>query len=181
MALFNIATWLLLPFALHHSRRERNIHEEYPGHPVALIVALLVLAVGGFSPLSLSVLVVLTSLISRGSLRWSLVGTVVLVASYVTVMAVPELQVNYLSVFGYGFFGTIVLIVAWITGSVRAQRRQREITLVSLAELNEDQLRSREERARLEERNRIARDIHDSLSHRLSPVSYTHLTLPTKA
>lgn len=171
MALLNIATWLLLPFALHHSRRERNIHEEYPGHPVALIVALLVLAVGGFSPLSLSVLVVLTSLISRGSLRWSLAGTVVLVASYVTVMAVPELQVNYLSVFGYGFFGTIVLIVAWITGSVRAQRRQREVTLVSLAELNEDQLRSREERARLEERNRIARDIHDSLSHRLSLIS----------
>lgn len=171
MALFNIATWLLLPFALHHSRRERNIHEEYPGHPVALIVALLVLAVGGFSPLSLSVLVVLTSLISRGSLRWSLAGTVVLVASYVTVMAVPELQVNYLSVFGYGFFGTIVFIVAWITGSVRAQRRQREVTLVSLAELNEDQLRSREERARLEERNRIARDIHDSLSHRLSLIS----------
>lgn len=171
MVLLNIVTWLLLPFALHHSRRERNIHEEYPGHPVALIVALLVLAVGGFSPLSLSVLVVLTSLISRGSLRWSLVGTVVLVASYVTVMAVPELQVNYLSVFGYGFFGTIVFIVAWITGSVRAQRRQREVTLVSLAELNEDQLRSREERARLEERNRIARDIHDSLSHRLSLIS----------
>lgn len=171
MALLNIATWFLLPFALHHSRRERNIHEEYPGHPVALIVALLVLAVGGFSPLSLSVLVVLTSLISRGSLRWSLAGTVILVASYVIVMAVPELQVNYLSVFGYGFFGTIVLIVAWITGSVRAQRRQREVTLVSLAELNEDQLRSREERARLEERNRIARDIHDSLSHRLSLIS----------
>ncbi|WP_246819843.1 histidine kinase [Corynebacterium sp. HMSC070E08] len=171
MALLNIATWLLLPFALHHSRRERNIHEEYLGHPVALIVALLVLAVGGFSPLSLSVLVVLTSLISRGSLRWSLAGTVILVASYVIVMAVPELQVNYLSVFGYGFFGTIVLIVAWITGSVRAQRRQREVTLVSLAELNEDQLRSREERARLEERNRIARDIHDSLSHRLSLIS----------
>ncbi|HIX79079.1 MAG TPA: hypothetical protein H9978_03910, partial [Candidatus Corynebacterium faecipullorum] len=65
----------------------------------------------------------------------------------------------------------IFLIVAWITGSVRAQRRQREVTLVSLAELNEDQLRSREERARLEERNRIARDIHDSLSHRLSLIS----------
>lgn len=171
MALLNIATWLLLPFALHHSRRERNIHEEYPGHPVALIVALLVLAVGGFSPLSLSVLVVLTSLISRGSLRWSLAGTVILVASYVIVMAVPELQVNYLSVFGYGFFGIIFLIVAWITGSVRAQRRQREVTVLSLAELNEDQLRSREERARLEERNRIARDIHDSLSHRLSLIS----------
>ncbi|MHB2251287.1 sensor histidine kinase [Corynebacterium aurimucosum] len=171
MVLFSFVTWLLLPFALHHSRRERNIHEEYPGHPVALIVALLVLTVGGFSPLSLSVLVVLTSLISRGSLRWSLVGTVVLVASYVTVMAVPDLQVNYLSIFGYGLFGSIFLIIAWITGSVRAQRRQREVTLVSLAELNEDQLRSGEERARLEERNRIARDIHDSLSHRLSLIS----------
>ena len=171
MFLFGLVTWLLLPFALHHSRRERNIHEEYPGHPVALIAALLVLVLGGFRPLSLSVLVVLISLISRGRLRWSLVGTVVLVASYVTVMAVPDLQVNYLSVFGYGFFGSIFLIIAWITGSVRAQRRQREVTLVSLAELNEDQLRSREERARLEERNRIARDIHDSLSHRLSLIS----------
>lgn len=171
MFLFGLVTWLLLPFALHHSRRERNIHEEYPGHPVALIAALLVLVLGGFRPLSLSVLVVLISLISRGSLRWSLAGTVILVASYVTVMAVPELQVNYLSVFGYGFFGTIVFIVAWITGSVRAQRRQREVTVLSLAELNEDQLRSREERARLEERNRIARDIHDSLSHRLSLIS----------
>lgn len=171
MVLFSFVTWLLLPFALHHSRRERNIHEEYPGHPVALIAALLVLVLGGFRPLSLSVLVVLISLISRGRLRWSLVGTVVLVASYVTVMAVPDLQVNYLSIFGYGLFGSIFLIVAWITGSVRAQRRQREVTLVSLAELNEDQLRSREERARLEERNRIARDIHDSLSHRLSLIS----------
>ncbi|STC80200.1 sensor histidine kinase [Corynebacterium minutissimum] len=171
MILFAVVTWVLLPFALHHSRRERNIHEEYPGHPVALIAALLVLALGGFRPLSLSVLVVLISLISRGRLRWSLAGTVVLVVSYVTVMAVPYLHLSYLSVFGYGFFGIIVLVVAWITGSVRAQRRQREVTLVSLAELNEDQLRSREERARLEERNRIARDIHDSLSHRLSLIS----------
>ena len=166
-----VVTWILLPFALHYSRRERNIHEEYPGHPVALSAALLVLALGGFRPLSLSVLVVLISLISRGRLRWSLAGTVVLVVSYVTVMAVPYLHLSYLSVFGYGFFGITVLVVAWITGSVRAQRRQREVTLVSLAELNEDQLRSREERARLEERNRIARDIHDSLSHRLSLIS----------
>lgn len=171
MFLFGLVTWILLPFALHHSRRERNIHEEYPGHPVALSAALLVLALGGFRPLSLSVLVVLISLISRGRLRWSLAGTVVLVVSYATVMAVPYLHLSYLSVFGYGFFGIIVLVVAWITGSVRAQRRQREVTLVSLAELNEDQLRSREERARLEERNRIARDIHDSLSHRLSLIS----------
>lgn len=93
-------------------------------------------------------LVVLISLISRGRLRWSLV---VLVASYVAVM-----YVSYLSAFGYGFFACIFLIVAWITGSVRAQRRQREVTLVSLAELNEDQLRSREEHARLEERARLA-------------------------
>lgn len=171
MILFAVVTWVLLPFALHHSRRERNIHEDYPGHPVALIAALLVLVLGGFRPLSLSVLVVLISLISRGRLRWSLVGTVVLVASYVTVVAVPYLHLSYLSAYGYGFFGIIVLVVAWITGSVRAQRRQREVTLVSLAELNEDQLRSREERARLEERNRIARDIHDSLSHRLSLIS----------
>ncbi len=171
MVLFAAATWILLPVALHHSRRERNIHEEYPGHPVALIAALLVVALGGFRPLSLSVLVVLISLISRGRLRWSLAGTLVFVASYVTVIAVPYLQMSYLAGFGYGFFGIIFLIVAWITGSVRAQRRQREVTLVSLAELNEDQLRSREERARLEERNRIARDIHDSLSHRLSLIS----------
>ena len=171
MVVCAVVTWNLLPFALHHSRRERNIHEEYPGHPVTLIAALLVLALGGFRPLSLSVLVVLISLISRGRLRWSLAGTVVLVVSYVTVMAVPYLHLSYLSVFGYGFFGIIVLVVAWITGSVRAQRRQREVTLVSLAELNEDQLRSREEGARLEERNRIARDIHDSLSHRLSLIS----------
>lgn len=171
MVLFTLVTWILLPFALHHSRRERNIHEEYPGHPVALIAALLVLVLGGFRPLSLTVLVVLISLISRGRLRWSLAGTVVLVASYVTIIAVPYLHVSYLSAFGYGFFGIIFLIVAWITGSVRAQRRQREVTVLSLAELNEDQLRSREERARLEERNRIARDIHDSLSHRLSLIS----------
>ncbi|AJI79544.1 signal transduction histidine kinase [Corynebacterium singulare] len=171
MVLFTLVTWILLPLALHHSRRERNIHEEYPGHPVALIAALLVLALGGFRPLSLSVLVVLISLISRGRLRWSLAGTLVLMVSYVIVIAVPYLNVSYLSAFGYGFFGIIFLIVAWITGSVRAQRRQREVTLVSLAELNEDQLRSREERARLEERNRIARDIHDSLSHRLSLIS----------
>ncbi|OFQ34988.1 hypothetical protein HMPREF2943_00905 [Corynebacterium sp. HMSC072D12] len=171
MGLFSFATWILLPFALHHSRRERNIHEEYPGHPVVLSAALLVLVLGGFRPLSLSVLVVLISIISRGRLRWSLVGTVVFVASCVTVISVPYIRMNIFATFGYVFYGCIFLIVAWITGSVRAQRRQREVTLVSLAELNEDQLRSREERARLEERNRIARDIHDSLSHRLSLIS----------
>lgn len=171
MGLSGLATWVLLPFALHHSRRERNIHEEYPGHPVALIAALLVLILGGLRPLSLSVLVVLISIISRGRLRWSLAGTAVFVASCVTVMSVPYMRVNFFSLFGYVFYESLFLIVAWITGSVRAQRRQREVTLVSLAELNEDQLRSREERARLEERNRIARDIHDSLSHRLSLIS----------
>ena len=61
MVVCAVVTWILLPFALHHSRRERNIHEEYPGHPVTLIAALLVLALGGFRPLSLSVLVVLIS------------------------------------------------------------------------------------------------------------------------
>ena len=171
MGLFSFATWILLPFALHHSRRERNIHEEYPGHPVVLIAALLVLVLGGFRPLSLSVLVVLISIISRGRLRWSLAGTAVFVASCVTVISVPYIRMNIFDPFGYVFYGSLFLIVAWITGSVRAQRRQREVTLVSLAELNEDQLRSREERARLEERNRIARDIHDSLSHRLSLIS----------
>ncbi len=50
MVLFTLVTWILLPFALHHSRRERNIHEEYPGHPVVLIAALFVLALGGFRP-----------------------------------------------------------------------------------------------------------------------------------
>lgn len=171
MGLFSFATWILLPFALHHSRRERNIHEEYPGHPVVLIAALLVLVLGGFRPLSLSVLVVLISIISRGRLRWSLAGTAVFVASCVTIISVPYIRMNIFDPFGYVFYGSLFLIVAWITGSVRAQRRQREVTLVSLAELNEDQLRSREERARLEERNRIARDIHDSLSHRLSLIS----------
>ncbi|WP_246821772.1 sensor histidine kinase [Corynebacterium sp. HMSC062A03] len=171
MGLFSFATWILLPFALHHSRRERNIHEEYPGHPVVLVAALFVLVLGGFRPLSLSVLVVLISIISRGRLRWSLAGTAVFVASCVTVISVPYIRMNIFATFGYVFYGCIFLIVAWITGSVRAQRRQREVTLVSLAELNEDQLRSREERARLEERNRIARDIHDSLSHRLSLIS----------
>lgn len=171
MGLFSFATWILLPFALHHSRRERNIHEEYPGHPVVLVAALFVLVLGGFRPLSLSVLVVLISIISRGRLRWSLAGTAVFVASCVAVISVPYIRMNIFAPFGYVFYGCIFLIVAWITGSVRAQRRQREVTLVSLAELNEDQLRSREERARLEERNRIARDIHDSLSHRLSLIS----------
>ena len=30
MVLSTLVTWILLPFALHHSRRERNIHEAYP-------------------------------------------------------------------------------------------------------------------------------------------------------
>ena len=72
-----------------------------------------------------------------------------------------------------GFFFGIILpaVVVLVVGLVRSNQKERTIALQAQAELTHEEMTTRENFAREEERDRIARDMHDTLSHRLSMIA----------
>ena len=72
-----------------------------------------------------------------------------------------------------GFFLAIILpaVVVLVVGLVRSNQKERTIALQAQAELTHEEMATRENFARQEERDRIARDMHDTLSHRLSMIA----------
>jgi signal transduction histidine kinase len=89
---------------------------------------------------------------------------------------------------GYVFlFGLCLVFVLLLISAVRAERQSREKLMLANEQLRQYALRI-ENQATLQERNRIARDIHDSLGHSLTALNLqleTALKLwqsnPTKA
>ena len=168
----SILTWVLLAFALRHVPREFSVYERYPGPVSALVSAVIICASAGVHQLSLTVFVAYVSLVSRGSKRWTLVATAVLTLSYgVKVYKPDSFETVPMALFGYAFFWAVLVLSGLLIGVARHSRRQRQATLVARAELNKQTLEAENEKVRQDERNRIARDMHDSLSHRLSLIS----------
>ena len=62
-------------------------------------------------------------------------------------------------------------LVVLVVGLVRSNQKERTIALQAQAELTHEEMATRENFARQEERDRIARDMHDTLSHRLSMIA----------
>lgn len=172
IVLATLGSWLVLPLALRHVPREYDPAQSYPGSPATLIAAVAYLATAGLNPLRLSLAIVFISLTSRGSLRWSFTGTLVLTTSLLVRLYEP-------SFFDMPGPATAALLLLWsvfilpglVFGLARANRRERQSKILAQAQRAQEDITRLQDQARQEERDNIARNMHDSLSHRLSLIS----------
>lgn len=167
-----IGTWILLPVALRHTAAERDSRSTQPGPRSALVAATIISATVSIAEFRPSVFMAAFSAASRRSRLW--------IAAVCVAMLVSELAATDISVpagenfaFKLGYFGSLVYpaLIVLVVGLVRSNQKERTIALQAQAELTHEEMATRENFARQEERDRIARDMHDTLSHRLSMIA----------
>ena len=167
-----IGTWILLPFALRHAAWERDPRSTQPGPRSALVAATVISATVSIARFRPSVFIAAFSAASRRSRLWMALVCTAMVASELSTFDISRSE--GLSAPGkLGFFSAYVLpaVVVLVVGLVRSNQKERTIALQAQAELTHEEMTTRENFARQEERDRIARDMHDTLSHRLSMIA----------
>ena len=167
-----VGTWMLLPFALRHAARERDPRSAQPGPRSALVAATIIAATVSIAEYRPSVFIAAFSAASRRSRLWMATVCAAMVAS--ELVTVDLSRSEGLDAPGkLGFFIAIILpaVVVLVVGLVRSNQKERTIALQAQAELTHEERATRENFARQEERDRIARDMHDTLSHRLSMIA----------
>ena len=167
-----IGTWILLPFALRHAARERDPRSTQPGPRSALVAATFISATVTIAEFRPSVFIAAFSAASRRSRLWMALVCTAMVLSELVDFDISRSE--GLSAPGkLGFFSGIILpaVVVLVVGLVRSNQKERTIALQAQAELTHEEMTTRENFARQEERDRIARDMHDTLSHRLSMIA----------
>ena len=167
-----VGTWMLLPFALRHAARERDPRSTQPGPRSALVAATIISATVTIAEFRPSVFIAAFSAASRRSRLWMALVCTAMVLSELVDFDISRSE--GLSAPGkLGFFSGIILpaVVVLVVGLVRSNQKERTIALQAQAELTHEEMTTRENFARQEERDRIARDMHDTLSHRLSMIA----------
>ena len=167
-----IGTWILLPFALRHAARERDPRSTQPGPRSALVAATIISATVTIAEFRPSVFIAAFSAASRRSRLWiALVCTAMVASKLVDTDFSGAKGANI--PFQMGYYGSplIPALVVLVVGLVRSNQKERTIALQAQAELTHEEMTTRENFARQEERDRIARDMHDTLSHRLSMIA----------
>ena len=167
-----VGTWMLLPFALRHAARERDPRSAQPGPRSALVAATIIAATVSIAEYRPSVFIAAFSAASRRSRLWMATVCAAMVASKLVTLDLSRSE--GLNAPGkLGFFIAIILpaVVVLVVGLVRSNQKERTIALQAQAELTHEEMATRENFARQEERDRIARDMHDTLSHRLSMIA----------
>lgn len=163
-----LVAYALIPLAIKHVPAERD--PDFPGTRGSLVAACVV-AMLGFSYFAIPALMVaLVSAYGRRSTMWSVAASVSLLLSFpiewaLTRFVGQEWDASWLLAL------PLVIVPTMLVGTARGRRRERQARLEAEAKLSQERLRSREEAARTAERERIARDMHDSLSHRLSLIA----------
>ena len=167
-----IGTWILLPFALRHAAAERDPRSTQPGPRSALVAATIISATVSIAEFRPSVFMAVFSAVSRRSRLWMAVVCVAMLVSELvaTDFSVPAGE-NF--PFKVGYYSGLLYpaLVVLVVGLVRSNQKERTIALQAQAELTHEEMATRENFARQEERDRIARDMHDTLSHRLSMIA----------
>ena len=167
-----VGTWMLLPFALRHAARERDPRSAQAGPLSALVAATIISATVSIAEYRPSVFIAAFSAASRRSRLWMATVCAAMVASELVTLDLSRSE--GLDAPGkLGFFIAIILpaVVVLVVGLVRSNQKERTIALQAQAELTHEEMATRENFARQEERDRIARDMHDTLSHRLSMIA----------
>lgn len=167
-----IGTWILLPFALRHAARERDPGSTQPGPRSALVAATIISATVSIAEFRPSVFMAAFSAASRRSRLWMAAVCVAMLASELVTLDLSRSE-GVSAPGKLGFFSAYILpaVVVLVVGLVRSNQKERTIALQAQAELTHEEMATRENFARQEERDRIARDMHDTLSHRLSMIA----------
>ena len=159
-----------LPFALEHQPRELS-DVDYAGSTRSFIAGCIVLLGSSSYFGAASGVVAFISMVSRRSTSRSVAA----VACFVAAFAIDTIFNPYMSWDEIGWFGAIFVVVVMVAGLLvgqkRANLRETRWRVEQQARMNREEMRAKVERARQEERESIARDMHDSLSHRLSLVA----------
>lgn len=165
-----VLTIIALPFALEHQPRELS-DVDYAGSTRSFIAGCIVLLGSSSYFGAASGVVAFISMVSRRSTSRSVAA----VACFVVSFAIETTFNPYAGWEAIGWGEAIVLVVVVVAGLIvgqkRANLREKQWRVEQQARMNREEMRARVERARQEERANIARDMHDSLSHRLSLVA----------
>lgn len=166
-----IAGIALTPFALRHSPVEADPLSTESGPVSALVCGALTIVCGVISPLATPLAVVaLVSMCSRRSVWWPVTA----VLTYVIGAAIGELTgIDGYPGFDWELFALALVfpVIALLIGLFRRRQRDARQRILAQARMAEAEANAREDRARISERTRIARDMHDTLSHRLSLIA----------
>ena len=167
-----IGTWILLPFALRHAAAERDPRSTQPGPRSALVAATIISATVSIARFRPSVMMAAFSAASRRSRWWmATVCAAMLVSELVTMDLSRSEDHSAPGKLGFLLAHILPAVVVLVVGLVRSNQKERTIALQAQAELTHEEMATRENFARQEERDRIARDMHDTLSHRLSMIA----------
>ena len=165
-----VVTIIALPFALEHQPRELS-DVDYSGSTRSFIAGCIVLLGSSSYFGAASGVVAFISLVSRRSTSRSVAA----VACFVVSFAIETTFNPYAGWEAIGWGEAIVLVVVMVAGLLvgqkRANLREKRWRVEQQARMNREEMRAKVEHARREERESIARDMHDSLSHRLSLVA----------
>ena len=165
-----VLTIIALPFALEHQPRELS-DVDYAGSTRSFIAGCIVLLGSSSYFGAASGVVAFISMVSRRSTSRSVAA----VACFVVAFAVETSFNPYMAWDDIGWVGAIFVVVVMVAGLLVGQKRgnlrEKRWRVEQQARMNREEMRARVERARQEERANIARDMHDSLSHRLSLVA----------
>ena len=161
---------IALPFALEHQPRELS-DVDYAGSTRSFIAGCIVLLGSSSYFGAASGLVAFISMVSRRSTSRSVAA----VACFVAAFAIDAFFNPYMAWDDIGWVGAIFVVVVMVAGLLvgqkRANLREKRWRVEQEARMNREEMRAKVERARQEERESIARDMHDTLSHRLSLVA----------
>ena len=165
-----VLTIIALPFALEHQPRELS-DVDYAGSTRSFIAGCIVLLGSSSYFGAVSGLVAFISMVSRRSTSRSVAA----VACFVAAFAIDTIFNPYMGWDEIGWVGAIFVVVVMVAGLLvgqkRANLREKRWRVEQEARMNREEMRAKVERARQEERENIARDMHDTLSHRLSLVA----------
>ena len=165
-----VVTIIALPFALEHQPRELS-DVDYAGSTRSFIAGCIVLLGSSSYFGAASGVVAFISMVSRRSTSRSVAA----VACFVVAFAVETSFNPYMAWDDIGWVGAIFVVVVMVAGLLVGQKRgnlrEKRWRVEQEARMNCEEMRAKVERARQEERENIARDMHDTLSHRLSLVA----------
>ena len=165
-----VVTIIALPFALEHQPRELS-DVDYAGSTRSFIAGCIVLLGSSSYFGAASGVVAFISMVSRRSTSRSVAA----VACFVAAFAVDAFFNPYMAWDDIGWVGAIFVVVVIVAGLLVGQKRgnlrEKRWRVEQQARMNREEMRAKVERARQEERESIARDMHDTLSHRLSLVA----------
>ena len=175
---------IIFPIALRHDPREltqsNSKHHQVFAGPRWTMIANVVLAALAFSPgASFFILAAAISLAARPLSKWTwmaagaffISASADLYLSWSPATSESLLDENFWYILGYLCAPFFVLLPAVLIGLHRGRTRTEWWHLVEEARLSSEHVDQQRRLAQREERTRIARDMHDSLSHRLSLIA----------